>query len=215
MEGMGGGILTINRVTYPPSGGGHRGGHGGHRPTCGAPPIQITYPGGGWGGGYLGGHGGDWGIGQLSPAVWAHPVNPNNFTGQWGPNGRGPGGGHHPQPGHYNPGSRGSSTVSHLIGPIHNATVPKKLRDAPERVRKEDLAPDGKDCSICYRAFFSEEDGKLEIPVKLRTCPHIFGEGCINEWVQTSNKCPSCREEFPVLMRIEGQWVVFEPPREH
>ena len=230
MEGMAGGTLTINGVTYPPSGGGYggghrgghrgahgrqQGGHGGHVPAYGAPPIQITYPGGGWGVGYRGGHGGDWGIGQLPPGVWARPANPNAFAGQWGPNGRHPGGGHHPQSGHHNPDSRDAAAASHLTGSTHKATIPKKLRDAPERVRKEDVAPDGKDCSICYRAFFSEEDGKLEIPVKLRTCPHIFGEGCINEWVQTSNKCPTCRGEFPILIWMEGQWVVSEPPREH
>ena len=77
--------------------------------------------------------------------------------------------------------------------------IPKKLRNALETVKKEDLPEDGKDCSICYTPFWEKpEAGESEAPVKLRSCGHVFGESCLNKWVQTNNSCPSCRKEFPV-----------------
>lgn len=203
--GMGGqfGTVSINGTTYPGTGGGysgdHRGGHGGHYPGHGR-GVQGTYPGGGWGSGWGGGHGnhgghqggrgghgghhGGWDtVGPVPPG--SRPVDPyRDFNPPYG-GGRG---GHHPHP--------GPALPPTINAPSGWPTVPKKLRDAPEKVRKEDLPADGKDCSICYKPFFEEEDGEVEIPVKLRSCGHIFGEQCIHEWVQTNNSCPTCRKEF-------------------
>lgn len=195
MGGMGGqfGTVTINGVQYPGTGGGY----GGHRPGHGRGGYP-TYPGGGWQGGWGGGHGNHGGhrgghggheggrdtVGHVRPA--SRPVDPyRDFDPH---HGRG-GGGQHP----------GTNRPPTFNTPSGAPTVPKKLRDAPEKVRKEDLASDGKDCSICYKPFFEEEDGEVEIPVKLRSCGHIFGEKCINEWVQTNNSCPACRKEFAAV----------------
>lgn len=193
MGGMGGqfGTVTINGVPYP-----SRGGYGGHRPGRGRGEYP-TNPSDGWQGGWgghgnhgehrggHGGHGRGWDtVGPVPPG--SRPVDPYRDFDQ--PHGRG-GGDQHP----------GTNRPPTSNIPSGGPTIPKKLRDAPEKVREEDLASDGKDCSICYKPFFEEEDGEVEIPVKLRSCGHIFGEKCINEWVQTNNSCPTCRKGFAAV----------------
>lgn len=173
MDGGGGRVIVNGRDITDSMWGG--GGYG-----EGLPVGFPTGPGlGTWTGGW-GGHGG-------YPIT--RPVDPHRDFVPGGPHGT--------------PGHNSNGTYPGVpIDPCDDACgiIPKKIRDAPEKVKKEGLPEDGKDCAICYTPFWEKpEAGEPEAPVKLRSCGHVFGESCLNEWVQTNNSCPSCRKEFPVV----------------
>ena len=46
------------------------------------------------------------------------------------------------------------------------------------------------ECQICY-----EKTSNLKT---LPRCKHAFCSDCINEWSQTSDKCPMCRQKFVI-----------------
>lgn len=159
---------------------------GGTRLIVNGRDVTDQMGGGGWPRGF-GGYPGGWEGHNGYPIT--RPVDPFRDFVPGGPRGT---------PGH-NP---ISTYPGAPIDPRDDARdiISKKLRDAPEKVRKEALPEDGKDCSICYTPFWEKpEAGKPEAPVKLRSCGHVFGENCLNEWVQTNNSCPSCRKQFPVV----------------
>lgn len=175
LMGGGGGRVIVNGRDITDSIGGGGEGYGWGLPVGFTPGPRP----GTWTGGWRG-HGG-------YPTT--RPVDPHSNFVRSGPHGT---------PGHYSNGTYPGS----IIDPRDDAhsIIPKKLRDAPEKVEKEDLSEDGKDCSICYAPFWAKpEAGEPEAPVKLRSCGHVFGEICLNEWMQTNNSCPSCRKEFPVV----------------
>lgn len=42
----------------------------------------------------------------------------------------------------------------------------------------------------------NEETGLLELAIRLPSCSHIVGSGCIAQWLQSNNTCPLCRHVF-------------------
>jgi hypothetical protein len=54
-------------------------------------------------------------------------------------------------------------------------------------VSVEDLDPE-ETCPICQENFISDGHG----PVLLE-CKHLFGRGCLVQWLQDNNSCPMCR----------------------
>ncbi|KAF2801227.1 hypothetical protein K505DRAFT_355081 [Melanomma pulvis-pyrius CBS 109.77] len=59
------------------------------------------------------------------------------------------------------------------------------------------------DCSLCLGPYMASH-----MPVKLRFCGHVFGDHCIVEWFESTNKnsntCPLCREELFEQENIES-----------
>ncbi len=145
-------------------------GHGGQWNT-----ITVTgQPVGGYSGGYGQQHGGGY--------------NPENM---W-PGGYGRGQGGYPQrgfPGQHGHGNGGG-------GPRRGGK--KTLRDPPEKIAKGNLPEDGKECPVCYDAYYTPADGVAEAAVRIKSCGHVLGEKCLDDWIQQNNTCPVCRKEFPV-----------------
>lgn len=67
-------------------------------------------------------------------------------------------------------------------------------------VRVIDLPESESTCNICMENYveikYSEDKPKLEHPVKMRQCGHIFGSGCLRQWLSDHNTCPACRSEL-------------------
>lgn len=61
-------------------------------------------------------------------------------------------------------------------------------------VKTGDLEPDNRECDICFEPF-----GIAEEPIKLLSCGHIFGHGCLYHWA--AQFLPS------------GRWFKWEAPR--
>ena len=68
-----------------------------------------------------------------------------------------------------------------------------QLRD----ILTEVPAEDGQVCKLCIERFDDPE--REEKPVKL-PCGHVFGEFCIQAWLQMNKRdCPFCRRTFGLL----------------
>lgn len=50
-------------------------------------------------------------------------------------------------------------------------------------------------CVICMESCgtMSQESGLLELAIRLPSCRHIVGSGCIAQWLHSNNTCPLCR----------------------
>ena len=56
----------------------------------------------------------------------------------------------------------------------------------------------GDACSICLQE-------NMCLPVRLTLCQHIFCRHCIGKWLQQSNACPLCRQDFEKLVSVPMQ----------
>ena len=58
------------------------------------------------------------------------------------------------------------------------------------------------DCSICLSCF-AEGEVCRSLPAP---CGHMFHKSCIDQWFETSSRCPLCNRSVPALivMRAEG-----------
>lgn len=137
----------------------------------GGGPSSIFIPGG-MGGGGFGGQGG--------------------YQNPWG----GPGGSNYPPPSSGAPPSTGYPPSS--SGQPASGTR-KKMANPPPILTKEQLKDGEDECPVCYVKWFEAgEDGKIEYPIRL-TCGHLYGQKCLEEWIQETNSCPMCKVEFPVV----------------
>lgn len=72
------------------------------------------------------------------------------------------------------------------------------------RLKIHDLAPDKRDCEICYEPLgvgASDNGRPMEEPVELRACGHVFGHVCLFSW-------------FAQLMPL-GRWWNWEASNAH
>ncbi|KAF2866956.1 hypothetical protein BDV95DRAFT_191642 [Massariosphaeria phaeospora] len=54
-------------------------------------------------------------------------------------------------------------------------------------------------CSICFDALSAPHCPKTtaaESPITIKACTHVFGNGCLAQWMAYANTCPVCRIEF-------------------
>ncbi|KAK3938297.1 hypothetical protein QBC46DRAFT_343758 [Diplogelasinospora grovesii] len=55
---------------------------------------------------------------------------------------------------------------------------------------------DEQTCIICYNEFgVPNAEGITEHVTRLQSCEHVFGDLCINKWLETSDTCPYCRNQ--------------------
>lgn len=60
--------------------------------------------------------------------------------------------------------------------------------DIYENIDEENYGSDAKSCAICL------EDYKANDKIAILYCNHIFHEKCINDWNETSTRCPLCNQ---------------------
>jgi len=51
--------------------------------------------------------------------------------------------------------------------------------------------PEGTVCSICQDNLLATDSAR-----RIRSCNHVYHQGCIDEWFQRSVLCPSCRHDI-------------------
>lgn len=60
------------------------------------------------------------------------------------------------------------------------------------------LPEDERECSVCKDQYgFASDDGQIpaEFPVKLVRCSHVFGQHCLERWLEGQKSCPYCRRD--------------------
>lgn len=196
--GMGGGMGPQSIVQDTSSMGGGMGGNGGMPGMDGMGGGTVTVFGPEGTQTFTPGQGGGW---QTQPQP---PWNGGGYGGQqggWQPS---------PQP-PFSSGGGGGDTYPPLAPPPRTSgpassgnrgsggATKKKFANPPPIVTKEQLEKDKTSCPICYTDFYDKDaEGKIEYPVRL-PCGHVYGQKCIEEWIQETNSCPMCKKEFPII----------------
>ena len=76
--------------------------------------------------------------------------------------------------------------------------IPLLTNEEISRIPKVNELPDGETCAICLREFQRTNAAAQQLP-----CNHCFHEGCLVQWLQAKNTCPTCRYQLGVDRRLE------------
>jgi len=59
----------------------------------------------------------------------------------------------------------------------------------------------------CLQCINSSAVNRLQLPIQLNNCNHVFHVGCIEKWGEQSNKCPLCNVKIYDTID-EKKWIV-------
>ncbi|RPA86866.1 hypothetical protein BJ508DRAFT_121245 [Ascobolus immersus RN42] len=94
-------------------------------------------------------------------------------------------------------GMYGSSPTDSKL--VSRRRASQKAIDELVNVRLIDLPESDATCNICMEGYveikYSEDKPKREHPMRM-TCGHVFGSGCLKQWLSQHNTCPTCRKEL-------------------
>lgn len=82
---------------------------------------------------------------------------------------------------------------------IMSAAMNEFLQTGVERVDPANISIEDRTCDICYGSYGDDETPSniTVVPIRIRTCRHIFCRDCISQHVRTqhpnANTCPKCR----------------------
>lgn len=83
---------------------------------------------------------------------------------------------------------------------IERFTIPhkyKKRKPTQVKMGEEETDVDEK-CTICLSMLEDEED------VRRLPCMHLFHQGCVDQWLATSRKCPICRVDIETQLNPDS-----------
>lgn len=67
-----------------------------------------------------------------------------------------------------------------------------------ENVDLETLEESDQTCIICYTDYnLPNPEDRVERPVRLPKCRHVFGHLCLSRWLADHTTCPHCRDRLP------------------
>uniref|UniRef100_A0AAV2IUC2 RING-type E3 ubiquitin transferase n=1 Tax=Knipowitschia caucasica TaxID=637954 RepID=A0AAV2IUC2_KNICA len=83
---------------------------------------------------------------------------------------------------------------------IERFTIPhkyKKRKPMQLKIDEEEMDVDEK-CTICLSLLEDGED------VRRLPCMHLFHQGCVDQWLATSRKCPICRVDIETQLNADS-----------
>ena len=106
-----------------------------------------------------------------------------------------------------------STLVNQMVA---GETRRKRINRSLAKIDLDSLKPSVQECSICREPLQSKETNTVddfdwstmtiteilrhrneriipELPMRLISCGHIFGDSCITHWLTTAETCPTCR----------------------
>lgn len=74
----------------------------------------------------------------------------------------------------------------------------KKRKPLQLKIREEEETDVDEKCTICLSMLEDGED------VRRLPCMHLFHQGCVDQWLATSRKCPICRVDIETQLNPDS-----------